>query len=283
MAAVAQALRHHRRTLCFDVRYHGLSSFGFQLFRVAARSPFTVPGNGLGVRRIRSAQRTTTGDLLHHELLEDLLFRRVARDLGGEVRGNDDHALCVAHDHVAREHRDASARDRNVEIHRVMDRQVQRRAGARGIHRKRHGRDRVAVAQAAVGDHAGGAAHFESLEQDAAGRRGAGVLPAIHHQHAARRNHLDPLALRMLGILEYADMVEVLARRNVAQRERLADHVGAGLAHAAHALEKDVAKAALEKLRGERRGAGAPELLEGFAGKRHGIIRRVTGASRAPS
>ena len=68
----------------------------------------------------------------------------------------------------------------------------------------------------------------------------------------------------MLGILEYADVIEVLARRNVAQRECLADHVVGRLAHAVHALEIDVAQTALEQLGRQRRGAGALEVLQGF-------------------
>jgi hypothetical protein len=41
---------------------------------------------------------------------------------------------------------------------------------------------------------------------------------------------LDGFALRVLGIVEHGNLVEILARRNVAQRERFADEVRAGAA-----------------------------------------------------
>ena len=69
-----------------------------------------------------------------------------------------------------------------------------------------------------------GAAHHEARDQDvAAGGRGR-VAPRVHHQHLPGRAGLDCLALRMPAALEGAELVEVLARRDVAQRVGLTDH-----------------------------------------------------------
>src|SRR5450631_120840 len=205
------------------------------------------------------------------------------------MRGYDDRALGIADDDVAGKYRDAAAADRDVEIDGMVDRQVQGRARAGAEYREIHPGDRVTVAQPAVGHHAGYAAHLHAREQNAAGGCRARVAPAIHHQHLPMWDDLDRLALRVLRIFEHPDMVEVLARRNVAQRERLADKIVARLAHwstfarrapvfalgaarrahAVHALQIDIAQSALEQLRRQRRGAGALELLQRVLGKGH--------------
>ena len=51
------------------------------------------------------------------------------------------------------------------------------------------------------------------------------VLAAVDHEHRAGRALLDRLALRMGAVLKHRDRVEVFARRDVAQGERLAHHV----------------------------------------------------------
>ena len=86
-------------------------------------------------------------------------------------------------------------------------------------------RDLGRVAEAAIGDDARDAALHQPRDQDGAGRGGARILAAVDHQHRAGRAFLDRLALRMGAVLEDAERVEVLARRDVAQREGLADHV----------------------------------------------------------
>ena len=105
-----------------------------------------------------------------------------------------------------------------------MQRQVGRRRRAVVIGRDVELRDLRRIAKAAVGDDAGDAAHHQPRDQDRAGGGRARVLAAVDHQHGAGRALLDGLALRMRAVLEHADRVQVLARRDVAQREGLADH-----------------------------------------------------------
>ena len=63
----------------------------------------------------------------------------------------------------------------------------------------------------------------------------------------------------MLRILEHAHDIQIFSRRNVTQREGLADHRRTGPTHAPHALYEDIAKTALEQLRRQCRGAGMSE------------------------
>jgi hypothetical protein len=72
----------------------------------------------------------------------------------------------------------------------------------------------------------------------------------------------------MVRIVEGTDLVEVLARRDVAHREGRADEIAAARSgQAADALQVDIAKAALEELRAERGDADVAQLLACFAGK----------------
>jgi hypothetical protein len=121
--------------------------------------------------------------------------------------------------------------------------------GAGAEDRQRHLRDRGGVAHAAVGDHAGGAADQQ------AGRR---ISPAEAARASPRQSitstlpagaFSDRLALRVLGIGEDADMVEVLAGGDVAQRVGRADHVAPVIAEAPDTLDVGVAQPALEQLR----------------------------------
>jgi hypothetical protein len=144
----------------------------------------------------------------------------------------------------------------------VVD-QVERRAAAGAEHREVHLRDLAAVAHRAVGDEARGAAHFQPGGEDLAAGGDALLAARVDDQHAAGRDALDRLALRVLGIVERAQLVDVLARRDVADGERLTHQVAArGLGQAVDPLQVDVAQAALEHLGAERRGADAAQALE---------------------
>src|SRR6185369_6621498 len=101
-------------------------------------------------------------------------------------------------------------------------------------------------------------------------RGGAAVAPAIAHQHLAGRRGLDRLPLRVLGIGEDADMVEILARRDVAEGERLADHRRFDRGQRPDALQVDVAETAFEQLRRERGRAAGLE-LGGDLGVEHAV------------
>jgi hypothetical protein len=64
-------------------------------------------------------------------------------------------------------------------------------------------------------------------------------------------------------------MVEILARRDVAQREGLADHGRRFGRQARDALQRLVAQATLEKLRGERRAGAGRQAAARFFGEWH--------------
>ena len=88
------------------------------------------------------------------------------------MRRDDDAAVGVADDHVARPYRRVAAGDRHVGVDRLMQGQVGRRGRALVERRDREPRDLGRVAKAAVGDDAGDAALHQARHQDRAGRRG---------------------------------------------------------------------------------------------------------------
>src|SRR6266704_6677979 len=98
----------------------------------------------------------------------------------------------------------------------------------------------------------GGAAREEPRHQDRAGAGDARLAAAIDDEHLPLGYGLDRLALRVLAAAERFDRIEILARRDVAQRRRLADHDAAGWMEGAHAFHEDVAEAALQHLRRQR-------------------------------
>ena len=108
-------------------------------------------------------------------------------------------------------------------------------------------RDLRAVAEAAVGDDSRDAPLHQPREQDAArgGRRG--VAAAVDHEDGAGRAFLDALALRVAAVLEDTEMIEILARRDVAQRVGRADHARARPGSRARSRDEQVAEAALEQ------------------------------------
>jgi hypothetical protein len=80
----------------------------------------------------------------------------------------------------------------------------------------------------------------------------------------AARAFLDRAALRM-AIAVLARPVQVLARRNVAERVGLADHDRPGVVVEPRDAQKEgVAQAPLEQLRRDRRGAGLRQKPLGF-------------------
>ena len=213
------------------------------------------------------------------ELLHQFLLGGIARDFFREMARHDHDAVDVADHDVARIHRHAAARDRHVHVHRVMLREIERRARARAEERQADVADRAAVAHAAVRHHARDAAHFQAHREDRSGRCNRAVAATVLHEHAAGRRAFHRLALRMIGVLEHADVIEVFARRDIAQRERRADEVRRTrrrLDERRDALQEHVAQAALEELRRERRGADVAKLFErgvadGEFGGCHGV------------
>jgi hypothetical protein len=147
-----------------------------------------------------------------------------------------------------------------VDVDRLVHGQVRRRRRTMMISRDRQPGDLRRIAESAIGHDAGDAALHQPRDEDRPRRRGARVLAAVDDQDGARRTLLDRLALRMRTIAEHGDRVQVLARRDVAQRIGLADHRLAGRVQRPHVLDELRAQSALEQRRGERRGAHRREL-----------------------
>ena len=91
---------------------------------------------------------------------------------------------------------------------------------------------------------------------------------SIDH-HRAGRDGLDRVALRVARVLEDVDRVDVLAGGDVAEREGRAGHAAGVRVERTDALDEDVAEAALEQHRGERRRAHLEELGPDFRGICH--------------
>jgi hypothetical protein len=69
----------------------------------------------------------------------------------------------------------------------------------------------------------------------------------------------------MIGVLEYAHVIEVFTRRNIAQRECRSNEVRCarcGLDERRDALQEHIAQAAFEQLRGERGSADVAQQFE---------------------
>src|SRR5262249_3196758 len=117
------------------------------------------------------------------------------------------------------------------------------------------------IAKAAVSDYAGAAALHQSRHQDRAGGGSPRIFAAVHDQHRAGRTILDRLALRMGTVAEHVDLVEVLARRHVAQREGFADQRRLVRAQRTNVLDHLNTEAALEQCGGHRRGGNRLQLV----------------------
>ena len=109
----------------------------------------------------------------------------------------------------------------------------------------------IAVAKAAVGHHARRAAHHQPGDQDIAGRGRGGILAGCPSPERTRRTRFDGVALRVVGVAEFDQLVAILARGHVAQGEGGADHVAALARHRAHVLDHLIAQAAFEKRGGQ--------------------------------
>ncbi len=221
---------------------------------VSGRPPFGEFLAGLRGRRIKAENAAAFIDLLLHEVLEHGLVEGFIGDGIGDVRRNDHDAFGIADHDVAGNDRDFAAGDRHIEIDGVMLDQIGRRRRMRMIGREGRCRDLRRVAKAAVGDDAGGTALPQPRQQNVAGRGRGMITPAVDDEDMAGRALLDALALRMVAVFEHAEMVEVLARRDIAQRIGRPDHVRHGAAlNAMDAGDEGVAEAALEQHRGQRR------------------------------
>ena len=154
---------------------------------------------------------------------------------------------------TARVNGHAAAPDRHVQVDCMVVDQVQGRAATGAVHREVHLADGTAVAHWAVGNQAGRAAHHQAGGEDLPAGRHTRFTAAVDHQHMAGRHAFDAFALRVVGVVEGADLVQVFPRRDVAHGEGGADQVATRwVGQACDALDEDVAETALEQLRAKR-------------------------------
>jgi hypothetical protein len=139
------------------------------------------------------------------------------------------HAVAVADHHVAGIDRHAAAGDRHVGIDGGVAMKARRRRRRADVDRHGELGDVGDIPHAAVGDHAPDPALGQAGQQDVAATGGAHVAPAVGHEDGAGRAVFDRAALRV-AIAILARAVQILARRDVAQRVGRTDHDRAGLA-----------------------------------------------------
>jgi len=151
----------------------------------------------------------------------------------------------------------------------------------------RHGqiRDFHRIAQAAVGHDAGDAAHHETGHENATARRAADLASRVHDENLAGRRFLDGAALGVIRPPQDLEHVDILAARDVAQCEGLADHRQRLRTERLEATHEHVAQAALEQHCCDGRGA---DLTKSRAGglidrRRHGALPgiKLTDPSRS--
>ncbi len=161
--------------------------------------------------------------------------------------GDDDHAFAIPDDDVSRPDGDVAAADRNVDVERLVQRQVRRRGGTAVIGGDVEFADFRAVPEAAVGDDTRDTAHHQPRNQDRARGSRPRILPAIHHHDETGWALLHGRALRVFGILKDRKLVQVLAGRDVSKGKGLADHVLRLRRDRTNVLDELVAQAALEE------------------------------------
>ena len=171
------------------------------------------------------------------------------------MRRNDNDTFRVAQHHVARKYRRIAASDRYVDVDRLVDRQVGRCSGTMMIGGYGELRDIRRIAKTAVGHYARDPSLHKARDEDRPGGGRARVLPAIDNQHRTRWTLLHRPALRVPAISEHADRIQVLARRDIPQRVRFADHRRGLRIQRMHVLNVLVAQPALEQRRRQCGGA----------------------------
>src|SRR5262249_16051854 len=96
-----------------------------------------------------------------------------------------------------------------------------------------------------------------SGDEDAAGIGRAQIAAAVEHEHLARTDRFNRLSLGVIRVAENVDAVEILPRRDAAQRDRLADKAAGVWVERKETIQERVAEAGVEELRRDRGGAGA--------------------------
>src|SRR6266704_6243477 len=79
-------------------------------------------------RGIKPEDRAAVADFFRSKILERRHLKRLVSDLVGEMRGDHDHAVAVAENDIAGKYRRIAAADRTVDLDRLMQREIGRRA-----------------------------------------------------------------------------------------------------------------------------------------------------------
>ncbi len=140
--------------------------------------------------------------------------------------------------------------------------QTQRRRAPGGEDGERHPGDLRRIAEGAVADDGGGAAHPGAGHQDGAAVGRAQIATAVEDEDLAGTDRLDRLALGMIGIAKDLFPVEVFAGRDTAKGDRLPDEARLLRVERQDAVEELVAQTALEQLRRDRRGTRLSQQIE---------------------
>src|SRR5947208_6977063 len=197
--------------------------------------------------RIQAEDRASSQHFLGHEIFERRHLDRLLRDLVREMRWNDNDTFGIADDDVAGEYRRIAASDRNIDVERLVNRQVGGPSGTMMVGGYGKFRDIRRIAKTAVSYHARYGSLHQARDEERAGGGRARVLSAIDDQHRTGWTLFHGLSLRVLSIAEHADRVEILARRDIPQRERLAHHRSGLRVERMHILDVLIAQAALEQ------------------------------------
>ena len=147
-------------------------------------------------RRIKPDDRVPLLDALRHEILIGGHFHRFVGDFVRDLGRDDNDAVIVSDDDVARKDRNFAAADRNVDVDGLVQGQVRGGGWPIVIGRNIGFADGCGVPKAAIRHHAGAAALHQAGDEDVAGACRPCVLAAVHHQHCAGRAILDRFALR---------------------------------------------------------------------------------------
>ncbi len=154
-------------------------------------------------------------DLLGDPGILVLLGEGRVGDLLGERGRDDDDAVGVADDDVARLHGGAAACDRHVDVPRDVPAAEHRGMRAGGVHRHPDGGHGVGVADAAVGDDPGGTAGVRAEGEDVAERAGSRLAARLDDDHLALADGVEGALLRVVAAA--VGLEQVLAVRHEAQ------------------------------------------------------------------
>ena len=212
--------------------------------------------------RIQSDDGTTLRNHVHDKVLIDRHGGRLLGNFGGYGGWHHNDAIAIAHHDISGKDRRFTAPDRHIYVDSLVQCQICR--GRRPAVKRRDCQTRnvCAVSKSAIRHHASDTAHHQPAHQNAAGRSGPRITPAIHHENSTRRTCLNRFSLRMFGIMKDGKRIQILSRGNVSKGKGDPHHSAFERAERAYPLDGLIAKSALKKRRCDRSRACMPELRD---------------------